>query len=95
MSNQTLRIIIAAVLILHGIGHWMGILTAAGVIQTETWHSRSWLLTAPLGDTVARVIALVLWGIAFVGFLAAGTGVLGWSVTGGQWNNSLNLPAQY
>ena len=85
MSVQTLRIVVPAVLILHGIGHWMGILTAVGVIQTATWHSRSWLLTGPLGDPASRGIALVLWVVAFVGFVAAGAGAFGWSVTSGSW----------
>ena len=74
MSDQVIRVIVPLALILHGIGHWMGILTAVGVIKTDTWNSRSWLLTNPLGDTTARVIALAIWALAFVGFLAAGAG---------------------
>ncbi len=85
MSNQTLRIIISLVLIAHGIGHWMGIMTAVGAIKTDNWHSRSWLLTDSLGDSTARIVALVLWIVAFIGFLAAGTGTLGWSVTEDSW----------
>ena len=85
MSASTLRIIIPLVLILHGIGHVMGILTATGIIKTETWHSQSWLLTGPLGDSTARIIALILWVITLLGFLAAGAGAFGWSVTSGSW----------
>jgi hypothetical protein len=85
MSDQTLRIIIPLALILHGIGHWMGILTAAGVIHTDSWNSRSWLLSGPLGDNTARLLALIVWVIVFVGFLAAGAGAWGWSVTEGSW----------
>jgi len=85
MSDQTIRIIVPLALIIHGIGHWMGILTATGVIKTDSWNTRSWLLTDPLGDTTARMIALVIWAVAFVGFLAAGAGAWGWSVTEGSW----------
>jgi hypothetical protein len=85
MSNQTLRTIIALALIIHGIGHWMGILTATQVIKTDTWHARSWLLTDPLGDSTARMIALALWVITFVGFLAAGAGAWGFDPTQGSW----------
>jgi hypothetical protein len=83
--GQTLRIIVPLALILHGIGHWMGILTAVGVIKTDSWNSRSWLLTDPLGITTTRVLALVIWVMVFAGFLAAGAGAWGWSVTGGSW----------
>jgi hypothetical protein len=85
MSSQTLRILIPLALILHGVGHWMGILTAAGVIKTDAWNSRSWLLTDPLGDGTTRILALVIWVIAFAGFLAAGAGAWGWSATEGSW----------
>jgi hypothetical protein len=85
MSDQMLRTIISLALIVHGIGHWMGIMTAAGIAKTDTWHSRSWLLTDLLGDTPARMIALTIWVITFVGFILAGAGALGWSVTEGQW----------
>lgn len=85
MSPKVLQIAVPLVLILHGVGHIMGVLTAAGVFSTETWHSRSWLLTDLLGDPAARVIALVLWVVTVVGFIAAGAGAFGWSVTAGSW----------
>jgi hypothetical protein len=85
MSDQTLRIIVPLALILHGIGHWMGLLTAAGVIKTDSWNARSWLLTDLLGDTTTRILALAIWAIVCVGFLAAGAGAWGWSVTAGSW----------
>lgn len=85
MSPKALQIAIPLVLILHGVGHIMGILTAAKVFSTETWHSRSWLLTGPLGDPTARMIALVLWAVTVIGFIAAGAGAFGWSVTAGSW----------
>jgi hypothetical protein len=85
MPDQTLRILVPLALILHGIGHWMGILTAVGIIKTDSWNTHSWLLTDSLGDTPTRILALVIWVIAFVGFLAAGAGAWGWSVTEGSW----------
>jgi len=85
MSDQTLRTIIPLALILHGIGHWMGIMTAAGVIKTDSWNSRSWLLSDPLGDTTTRLLALIIWALVFAGFLASGAGAWGWSVTEDSW----------
>ena len=93
MSDQVIRNIVPLALILHGIGHWMGILTAVGVIKTDAWNSRSWLLTDPLGDTTARVLALVIWALAFLGFLAAGAGAWGWSVTDGSWRTMAVISA--
>jgi hypothetical protein len=87
MSLKAIQIVVPLVLILHGVGHVMGVLTASGVISTDAWHSRSWLLTDLLGDSTARAIALVLWVITVVGFIAAGAGAFGWSVTDGSWRS--------
>ena len=93
MSPKTIQIVVPLVIILHGVGHIMGILTAANVVSTDTWHSRSWLLTNALGDTTARMIALVLWIICVVGFIAAGAGAFGWSVTAGSWRTIMVVMA--
>lgn len=85
MSPKVIQIAVPIVLILHGVGHVMGVLTAAGVVGTDTWHSRSWLLTSLLGDSTARMIALILWSVTVVGFIAAGAGAFGWMVTAGSW----------
>ena len=85
MSSQTLRIIISIVLIVHGIGQLMGTLPALGLINTENWHARSWLLTPALGAPAARIISIALWVTAFAGFVAAGAGAFGWPVTSGSW----------
>lgn len=39
MSDQTIRLIVPLVLLLHGIGHVMGILTATPAIKTDIRHS--------------------------------------------------------
>lgn len=85
MSPKFIQVAVPVVLILHGIGHIMGVLTATRVINTDTWNSRSWLLTGLLGDPLARIIALVLWAVTVVGFIAAGAGAFGWPVTAGGW----------
>ena len=85
MSIKAIQFLVPAAIIFHGIGHIMGILTALKIINTETWHSRSWLLTNALGDTPTRIIALILWVICVVGFIAAGAGAFGWQVTAANW----------
>jgi small-conductance mechanosensitive channel len=94
MSSTTLRIIVTIVLFVHGIGHAMGIIPALGVLNVgnesspsglRNWSSHSWLLTKLLGDTAARIVSIVLFGAALVGFIGAALGLLGWLVPHELW----------
>lgn len=85
MSSTLLRFIIAGVLFVHGVGHAMGIIPAVRPVDVKSWSSHSWLLSPLLGDTVARVISIVLFLAAFVGFVAAALGVMGWLVPHESW----------
>ena len=69
MSPTTLRIIIGLVLLVHGIGHIMAFFPAFNINSTDKWHHRSWLLTPLIGDTASRVISIILFGAAFIGFI--------------------------
>jgi len=85
MSTSTIRIITGIVLIVHGIGHVMALLPALNITSTDKWHYRSWLLTGLLGDIVSRVLVVVLFGAAMIGFIAAGLGLFGWLVPHSTW----------
>lgn len=85
MSTTTIRIITGIVLIVHGIGHVMALLPALNISSTDKWHYRSWLLTGFLGDMVSRVLVIVLFGAAMIGFIAAGLGLFGWLVPHSAW----------
>ena len=85
MSTSTIRIITALVLIIHGIGHAMAFFPALNVFSTEKWHHRSWLLSGFLGDSVSRVLVVILFGAALIGFIAAVLGLLGWLVPHSAW----------
>lgn len=65
MSNEIWRYLVAAFLLLHGIGHsggyWMFV--------------RSWL-SPDLLNTPWKWIFIVVWLVAMVGFVVAGVGVL-------------------
>lgn len=74
MSTATIRIITGAVLILHGIGHAMALVPALNIFSTDSWNYRSWLLTGVIGDSFSRVLVILLFGAAFLGFIAAGLG---------------------
>jgi hypothetical protein len=85
LDKTMLRIIIALVFFVHGVGHAMGIMPAVGLATVKGWSSRSWLLTPLLGEAVSRIISIVLFLAALVGFLAAALGLMGWLVPHESW----------
>lgn len=86
MNNSTLMIIIAVVLAGHAIGHTQGVLAASGRLRTERWNLRSWLLDGVLGEANTQRIALVLWSLIVVGFLATTLAFLGWGLPQSWWS---------
>jgi hypothetical protein len=85
MSGTTLRIIIALVFVVHGVGHSMGIIPAVRPVDVKGWSSHSWLLTPLLGEAASRIISIILYLAALVGFLAAALGLMGWLVPHDTW----------
>jgi hypothetical protein len=74
-----LKIVIALVLLAHGIGHSMGLLQLFKVATVNPqWHGDSWILTGPAGTTATQVVGGLLWTAAIVGFAALAAAVLGW-----------------
>jgi len=88
MSPQTIKIIIAATLLLHGLAHGRAFLallaTAAGVDTSSTLPVRSWLFPA-LSLRAAAVIASMFWLLSTVGFIASALSFWGTFVPGGVW----------
>jgi hypothetical protein len=93
MSGTLLRAIIAFVFAFHGVGHAMGIIPALQLVKVDSssegwlsnWSSHSWLLTNLLGDTVSRILCIVLYGAALIGFLGAALALLGWGIPHDWW----------
>jgi hypothetical protein len=85
MSPTTLRIIIAAVLFIHGIGHFMGVIPGLQLANVKGWNSRSWLLTPLIGEAASRILSIVLFMVALVGFIASALALLGWLIPHGWW----------
>ena len=85
MSESTIRIFTGLVFIVHGIGHIMALLPALNISSTKTWNYRSWLLSGILGDTLSRVLVIILFGAAMIGFIAAGLGLFNWLVPHSAW----------
>lgn len=85
MSPTAIRIIIALVLFIHGVGHIMALLPAFRIASTETWHARSWLLNRFISESASRVLLVILFGAALLGFVGAALGLLGWLVPHDAW----------
>jgi hypothetical protein len=74
-----LKVLIALVLLAHGIGHSMGLLQIFKVATVNPdWHGDSWLLTGAAGTTATQVVGGLLWAAAIVGFTAVAATILGW-----------------
>jgi hypothetical protein len=90
MSTQTIKVLIAAALLLHGLGHggalgaliWIG---RSRGMDTGAWlPARSWLfpsLSAPAATTVASIF----WVLSLIGFVAASMSFWGILVPGEAW----------
>lgn len=79
------RVLIAGVLVLHGLGHVMGFLAAWTSIPMGFVEGKSWLFSdGVLIDSVTGKIFGLFWLAALVGFVGAGIGILveedGWRV---------------
>jgi hypothetical protein len=88
MSPETIKIIITAVLLLHGVAHGRAFFclaaTAAGGGDKKWIPLRSWLFPKASKKTVAA-IAAVFWLLATLGFIVAALGFWGFLFPGAYW----------
>jgi hypothetical protein len=82
MSESTLKVLLAVVLMFHGVGHGLGILSAVGVKFTRTQSADSAVLENILGERANRIIGLCVWVIVAVCFILSGLGLLGFGLKG-------------
>jgi hypothetical protein len=85
MDSSTIRIVITVVLFIHAIGHIQGVLAALGLFRTEIWHPRSWLIDKLVGEKASRAIALAIWLLCVLGFLATAFAFLGIGIPFALW----------
>jgi len=71
------RIVIAVVLLAHGIGHSLGLFPALSLAKTKQWTDHSWLLTDFIGESAARWFGVILWLAAMFGSIGAALGFYG------------------
>jgi len=74
MSTNTIRILIAGALIVHGVGHVLGFWMPA----------RSWLMPNA-GESSIRTISSIFWVLAAGGFILSFLGFLGFVVPADWW----------
>lgn len=73
------KVVIALVLLAHGLGHSMGLLQIAKVaVVNPQWSGDSWLLTGPFGVTGSHIVGGIVWTVAIVGFATLAAVVMGW-----------------
>jgi hypothetical protein len=73
------KLVIAVVLLAHGIGHSLGLLQMFDVATVNpAWRGDSWILSGPLGTTVTQAVGIVVWVGAIVGFGVAAAIAIGW-----------------
>lgn len=85
MSPKTLRTIITIFLFVHAIGHVQGVVAALGVVKMDNWSVRSWLFDSLLGEKGSRILAIVLFAICVLGFLATAFSFLGIGLPHDLW----------
>jgi hypothetical protein len=74
-----LKLVVALVLLAHGIGHSMGPLQVFKVATVNpAWGGDSWLLSGATGTSAAQAIGVVLWIASLIGFTALAMVVVGW-----------------
>lgn len=74
-----LKIVIALVLLGHGIGHSMGLLQTFQVARVNpAWDGQSWILSGVAGPSVTQLVGIVVWSVALIGFVVLAGVVMGW-----------------
>jgi hypothetical protein len=71
-----LRLVLAVVVLAHGLGHVLFLGPSLRLVDWAGQTSHSWLLTAAVGDGVARGVAAVTWLATMALFTAGAAGYL-------------------
>jgi hypothetical protein len=77
MFPPAIRIVIAFVLVVHGIGHGMGFLPLLGKRLSPSHSADSWALGPLIGEDAARAAGSGIWVLCIAGFLLSALGLVG------------------
>ncbi len=73
------KLVVALVLLAHGIGHSMGILKVFNLATVNpAWQGDSWILSGFAGASVTNAVGVAIWTASIAGFAALGGVVMGW-----------------
>ncbi len=81
MNSNAVKYIFAVLIILHGIGHGMGILPVLGIRLSSRHSWDSWLFRRFLSENGLKTVLTVLSLMSFAAFLSAGLSIAGWIVS--------------
>lgn len=87
MSDETIKVLVAGVLLLHGLGHIgpIGAYLAHDRGLTSAWlPARSWVFPS-LAAPTAGMAASIFWVLSMIGFVAASMSFWGVLVPGEAW----------
>lgn len=85
MSVDMLRMVVAVVLGLHGIGHILALFPILGFPLTDEHSNRSWLLTPILGAFLSSVFLLLIFLASTIAFLGAAMALFDWQIVFVLW----------
>ena len=85
MTPKTLRTVISIFLFVHAIGHAQGIVAALGIFKIKGWNIKSWLFDPLVGEKTSQIIAIVLFSIIVLGFLATAFSFIGVGISHTAW----------
>ncbi|HMN31636.1 MAG TPA: hypothetical protein PKE45_26040, partial [Caldilineaceae bacterium] len=92
MIGTLVRLLIAVVLIAHGVGHTLGLFPLLSWFQGDGWSDQSWLLTSLLGEDLTRWLGVLIWVFVTLAFVVLGLSLLA-TATPLSWWRSLALVA--
>lgn len=74
MPSEVWRVVLAAVVGAHGIGHVLFLVPCLGIADWGQ-STRSWLLARLAGEVGVRAVGSLLWAATTVAFVAVGIGI--------------------
>ena len=93
MSPHLLRMVVAIILMAHGLGHALTLFPLFGVRLSDSHSSASSLLGEGVPPTVASGLCVILNGGTLLLFLLAGLALAGWGVPRELWERLALLAA--
>ena len=86
MAKQTITTIVLIVFLVHGLGHFQGVVTSIWIRNSSRSSSISWLLTG-LGKTANRILCFFLYLLPALGFIAAAMSFREWVLPESVWHD--------